>query len=53
MENNETKEEMEGIQLTCPKCKYSWKYKGKYVNRKKRYYTSCPRCRSLVKITNA
>ncbi len=51
MENNETKQELGGIQLKCPKCGYGWTYRGKYVDRKKKYYTSCPRCRSLVKIT--
>jgi hypothetical protein len=37
--------------LICKHCEWQWDYKGKKkLNVKYSQYTSCPRCRSLVKI---
>lgn len=33
------------IRLRCKKCKREWEYKGT-----KKYYTSCPDCKTSVKI---
>ena len=33
------------INLICQKCNHSWVYKGKSD-----YYTSCPRCKTSVKV---
>ena len=35
----------EGTKLKCNKCGYEWNYKGEAD-----FYTSCPKCRSLVKV---
>ena len=31
--------------MKCKKCGYSWEYKGK-----SKFYASCPRCRTNIKI---
>jgi len=36
------------IKLTCQKCGRVWKYKGK-----RKYYTSCPDCKTSVKVGKA
>lgn len=33
------------MELRCQKCKREWNYKGE-----KKYYTSCPDCKTSVKI---
>jgi hypothetical protein len=36
--------------MKCNRCKYDWEYKGKKKPKDYPTYTSCPRCKSLVKI---
>jgi Zn finger protein HypA/HybF involved in hydrogenase expression len=39
------------MKLKCNRCKKEWEYKGKITpNKEYPQYTSCPRCKSSVKI---
>jgi hypothetical protein len=39
------------MNLKCNRCKWEWEYQGdKTFNGKYPVYTSCPRCRSQVKL---
>ena len=42
-----------GIRLKCGNCRYSWVYRGKYVDslKKSKYYTTCPKCYYKVKLS--
>jgi predicted Zn-ribbon and HTH transcriptional regulator len=44
--NRRNKERNKMIPLKCKKCGKKWKYKGK-----KKFYTTCPDCKTSVKIT--
>lgn len=36
------------MDLKCQRCGYEWDYKGK-----SKWYASCPRCRTTVKVKEA
>lgn len=45
MHNMNAETVVEGKELTCNHCKYTWLYKGHSD-----YYTSCPRCHANVRV---
>jgi len=38
------------MELRCKRCKKDWKYKGNITPKPYPQYTSCPRCKTSVKI---
>lgn len=45
MINMQPIEEKRGIMVRCPRCGYTWTYRGR-----KTYYIRCPNCSKLMKI---
>ncbi len=38
------------MELKCHRCKKEWDYNGKIVPKEYPQYTSCPRCKTSIKI---
>lgn len=40
------------MKLKCNRCKKEWEYKGNIIPKEYPQYTSCPRCKTSIKIQN-
>jgi len=38
------------MKLKCKRCKKEWEYKGDIIPKEYPQYTSCPRCKTSIKI---